>query len=85
MPPWVHGHIGYAVPEWKRGRGYATRALAALLPLARDVGLSCVELTVSPDNGGSVAVVLKNGGRLVGPFKGPYQSDHVADRYCIDL
>ena len=35
LPPYVLGHIGYAVVPWKRGRGYATQALALLLPEAR--------------------------------------------------
>ena len=32
LPPHCLGHIGYAVVPWKRGKGYATRALAMLLP-----------------------------------------------------
>ena len=39
LPPTCLGHIGYAVVPWKRGRGYATRALAMLLPEARKEGV----------------------------------------------
>ena len=40
LPTCVLGHIGYAVVPWKQRPGYATRALAFLLPLARNEGLS---------------------------------------------
>lgn len=62
------GHIGYAVVPWKRGRGYATQALALLLPEARREGLRHVELTTDPDNAASQRVILRNGGVLVGPI-----------------
>ncbi|MBK8337314.1 MAG: GNAT family N-acetyltransferase [Sterolibacteriaceae bacterium] len=32
LPPHCLGHIGYAVVPWKQGLGYATQALAQLLP-----------------------------------------------------
>lgn len=71
LPPHVLGHIGYAVPPWKQGLGYATLALAAVLDDARARGLAFVELTTDPDNPASQRVIEKNGGRLVERFAKP--------------
>jgi predicted acetyltransferase len=69
LPPYVLGHIGYAVVPWKRERGHATRALALLLPEARKEGLRSVELTTDPDNIPSQKVITNNGGVLVRRFR----------------
>lgn len=73
LPPYVLGHIGYGVVPAKRGRGYATRALALLLPEARKEGLDEVRLTTDTDNLPSQKVITNNGGTLVERF---VQSHH---------
>ncbi|HZB52970.1 MAG TPA: GNAT family N-acetyltransferase [Reyranella sp.] len=69
LPPTCLGHIGYAVVPWKRGRGYATRALAMLLPEARKEGLAYVELTADLANVPSQKVITNNGGVFVKRFR----------------
>lgn len=71
LPGYVSGHVGYAVVPWKRRLGYATRALALLLPVCRDVGLSIVTITCDEDNLASRKVIEANGGVLVGTAPHP--------------
>ncbi len=86
LPPHVLGHIGYAVVPWRQRRGHATRALALLLPLAREQGQSSVELTTDPDNRASQRVITANGGILVEAFdKGPAYGHKPGLRYRIEL
>jgi predicted acetyltransferase len=86
LPPHVLGHIGYAVVPWKRGLGYAKRALALLLPEAKARGLEYVELTTDPDNVPSQRVITANGGVLVERFGKPAQyGGSEGLRFRIDL
>jgi predicted acetyltransferase len=68
LPSYVLGHVGYSVVPWKQRCGYATRALALLLPEARKEGLSYIELTTDIDNLPSHKVITNNGGVLVKRF-----------------
>lgn len=85
LPPHVPGHIGYAVVPWKRRRGYATAALAAILPEARRIGLGQVELTCDPDNPASIRVIEANGGVRTEGFHGAHHGDAPKLRYVIPL
>ena len=86
LPPHCLGHVGYAVVPWKRGRGYATRALYLLLPEARKEGLNYLELTTDVDNLPSQKVITNNGGVLVKRFhKDPAYGDVEALLFRIDL
>ena len=86
LPEHVLGHVGYAVVPWKRGRGYASRALMLLLPEIRERGLVYIEITANPDNIASQRVVLNCGGKLIErTFKPDYHGGGETLRYRIDL
>jgi predicted acetyltransferase len=68
LPSHCLGHIGYSVVSWRQRRGYATRAVAMLLPEARKEGLDYVELTTDVDNLPSQKVITANGGAFIKRF-----------------
>src|SRR5438874_4172413 len=73
LPAHCLGHIGYAVVPWKQRLGYARLALRLILPEAKAIGLSYVEITTDPDNIASQRVIEANGGILVEHFTKPQQ------------
>lgn len=59
------GHIGYFVGKEYRGKGYATEGLRLTLEKAREiVPEEEIYLRVNKDNPASLAVMIKNGGRI---------------------
>lgn len=86
LPSYVLGHIGFSVVPWKQRRGYATAALAALLPECRKEGVTYVELTTDATNVASQRVIIANGGKLVDRFNKPPQYGGAPSfRFRIDL
>jgi len=86
LPPHVLGHVGYAIVPWHAGRGHASAALAAVLPLARAQGLDRIELTTDPENLASQRVITRNGGVFVEHFnKGATCGHQPGLRYNIWL
>ena len=85
LPPYCLGHIGYAVVPWKRRRGYATLALAAVLREAKAEGLRWVEITTIPDNVASRKVIEGNGGIFVEEFTGSGVHGRPELRYRVPL
>ncbi len=68
LPSYCLGHIGYSIVPWKRGLGYATEALRAMLPDAAAEGLRYVEICAEAGNVPSRRVIERNGGVLVEEF-----------------
>ena len=60
----VGGHIGYDVRRSRRREGHATAMLAAVLPLAHQLGIDPALITCDTDNVGSRRVIEANGGQL---------------------
>lgn len=73
LPPHCLGHIGYVVVPWKRGKGYATRALNQFLLEVRSEALPFVVITTDTTNVASRRVIEANGGVLVEQFVKPPQ------------
>lgn len=58
------GHIGYAIAEPYRGKGYGNRILALLMGEARKLGLRELQVGANMDNERSNRVIRANGGVL---------------------
>lgn len=77
------GNIGYGIIPTKRGLGYGKKALEAILPKARELGLKKVLLTCDDTNIGSYKIIEANGG--IPENKVTDESGQVKRRYWITL
>lgn len=84
LPPHVSGHLGYAIVPWKRERGYATQALALLLPVAQHLGLPRVLVTCDVDNVASRRIIEANGGIAASSDAHPDQTNGHKLAFWID-
>lgn len=76
------GHIGFAVLQEHRRRGYASEILRQSLVVARALGVERVLITCDDDNVGSAAVIERCGGVL--DSVSTAGDGHAVRRYWID-
>jgi len=65
--------LSYWIHRSHEGQGYVTEAASALVAVARDLGLDCVEIYTDTDNTRSIAVAHRLGFEL----SGIYENKHV--------
>jgi predicted acetyltransferase len=65
LPHYCLGHIGYGVVPWKQRQGLATKALALMLPIARDKGITKLQINTQPATLASQRVIEANGGQFI--------------------
>lgn len=83
LPEHVLGHVGYTILPAFEGHGYATAALAAMLGVAREAGLSEITITCDASNHASRRIIEKNGGRLIETFVAPLYSSDQRLRFSV--
>jgi predicted acetyltransferase len=77
------GHIGYAIVEGQRRRGYATEVLRQSLVIARSVGVDRVLITCDDDNHGSAEVIVRGGG-VFESLVASAEDGRLVRRYWVD-
>jgi len=76
------GHVGYSVRPTERKKGYATEMLKQVLAVAKEIGLSRVQLSCEKENIPSIKTIAKNGGVYERSFE--FEGE-TADIFMIEL
>lgn len=71
LPPHVLGHVGYSVVPWKRGQGYATKALTELVAQIGFTDLRHITISTDIDNHASQRVAENCGAVFYEEFDKP--------------
>lgn len=76
------GNSGYSVRPSQRKKGYATKMLSLIINVAKEAGMTQLQLSVERDNEPSVKTIVNNGGGYKRSFE--FQGES-ADVYMIEL
>ena len=76
------GNSGYSVRPSERRKGYATKMLAMIKDVAKEAGLSRLQMSVERDNESSIKTIVNNGGVYERSFE--FQGE-LADVYMVEL
>lgn len=77
------GHIGYAVLQHHRRRGYGTAILRRSIPIAHHLGIEKILLTCDADNTASIRIIESCGGILDTRPTEPSEGNSMIRRYWI--
>lgn len=64
------GNLGYGIAKGNRGKGYGNILFKELLKKCKEIGYKEIKLFPMKSNEPTVRIMLKNGGRIIGDFKG---------------
>ena len=64
------GNLGYGIAREYRGKGYGSILFKELLKKCKEIGYKEIKLFPMKSNAPTVKIMLKNGGRIIGDFKG---------------
>jgi len=78
------GQIGYAIRPAKKKRGYGTKALRMLLPLAAKMGIKKLLITCDTNNIASIKIIESNGGILQDEVQNEGR-ESLTRRYWLEL
>ena len=67
------GNLGYGIAKGNRGKGYGNILFKELLKKCKEIGYKEIKLFPMKSNEPTVRIMLKNGGRIIGDFKGEKQ------------